>query len=395
MYQERCLGCLSSSLSEVVDLGLHPFADRFIPSSRASEPDQLFPLIVDRCVTCGLAQSRCSTNPEERYSDYSYVSSHSAMSRAHWDDFARRTSVGLNTNDLVVEIGSNDGYLCQKYNELGLRAIGVDPSEEMVALAKKRDVETYCDFFDPKYVVPWIRDAHGAPKLIVANNVLNHADNLESFLAAVRLLLDDSGTFMFQVPSWWAMVASINFDQVYHEHVTYWSERSVVEVLRRHGLCVFDIEQVNYHGTSLRVHAAKNASRPRIGIPMEVGTDWSKLQTTITARRNDFLRRVLDVRGPIVAAGASAKGNTFLTWHRLDKSIVSAVTDVSEHKIGKLTPGSRIPIMSDEAVFENGFKPPEPVTVLVTTPNLIDVIKPRILKMNPNVTFLSPTIGKP
>ena len=391
MWRSQCLGCLSSSLSEVVDLGLHPFADCFIPAEKASKPDKLYPLIVDRCAVCGLAQSRCVTNPKERYADYSYVSSHSATSRAHWDAYARDTSLFLHPNDLVVEIGSNDGYLCQQYKKSGFRAIGVDPSEEMVALAKRRDVETYCDFFDAKYVASWIREAHGAPKLIVANNVLNHADDLESFLAAVRLLLDDNGTFVFQVPSWWAMTTSRNFDQVYHEHVTYWSERSVVEVLRRHGLYVFSIEQVSYHGTSLRVQAMKNTSRPEIGVATDLDS-WDGIQADVTARRNAFLRRVLDVKGPIVAAGASAKGNTFLNWHRLDRSLVTAVTDISEHKIGKLTPGSRIPIISDEMCFKGSFfKSADPITVLVTTPNLIDAMRPRILKMNPNVTFLSPT----
>ena len=384
MYRERCLGCLNSSLVEVVDLGLHPFADRFISLERRYEPDQLFPLVVDYCPTCGLAQSRNITNPEERYADYSYVSSHSAVSRNHWDDFARDMSKGLDLGDLVVEIGSNDGYLCSAFQKLGRRAVGVDPSEEMAALAKARNVETYCDFFDPKYVAGWIHDAHGAPKLIVANNVLNHADDLENFLAAVRLLLDDSGTFVFQVPSWWSMLGSLNFDQVYHEHVTYWSERSVVEVLRRHGLYVFDIEQVNYHGTSLRVYAAKNTSRPQIGTALEVDSDWSSIQSKVTLRRNDFLRRVLDVKGPIVAAGASAKGNTFLNWHRLDRSLIAAVTDVSEYKVGKLTPGSRIPIVRDE--FLESFRSP---TVIVTTWNLADVIKPTLIKINPDVKFMS------
>ena len=385
MLRERCIGCLSS-VTEVVDLGMHPFADRFISAENAGSADQLFPLVVDRCPTCGLAQSRTITNPEERYADYSYVSSHSATSRKHWDDFAQEMSKGLDVGDLIVEIGSNDGYLCEAFQKLGRRAIGVDPSEEMVALAKARGVETYCDFLDDKYVATWIKKQHGAVKLVVANNVLNHADDLVNFLAAVRLLLDDSGTFVFQVPSWWVIVESLNFDQVYHEHVTYWSERSVVEVLRRHGLYVFDVEQVNYHGTSLRVHAAKNTSRPGIGTAVEVDTDWVSLQKVVTTRRNDFLRRVLDVKGPIVAAGASAKGNTFLNWHHLDRSLVTAVTDVSEHKIGKLTPGTRIPIVQDESL-EHMTSP----TVIVTTWNLADVIKPILTKINPNVKFMAIT----
>jgi hypothetical protein len=182
------------------------------------------------------------------------------------------------------------------------------------------------------------------------------------------------------------MLGSLNFDQVYHEHVTYWSERSVVEALRRHGLHVFNIEQVNYHGTSLRVHAAKNTSRPQIGTALEVDSDWGSIQSKVTSRRNDFLRRVLDVKGPIVAAGASAKGNTFLNWHRLDHSLIAAVTDVSEYKVGKLTPGSRIPIVVDEILASM-----DSPTVIVTTWNLADAIKPRLLKINPNVKFMAIT----
>jgi 2-polyprenyl-3-methyl-5-hydroxy-6-metoxy-1,4-benzoquinol methylase len=386
VFRSKCLGC-QGSIVEVIDLGLHPFADRFISLKDAARPDQLYPLIVDRCVTCGLAQSRTVTNPKERYANYSYVSSHSATSRAHWDDFARDIAMGLDVGDLVVEIGSNDGYLCAAFQKLGRRAIGVDPSADMAGLATARGVKTYCGFFDQN-IVSWIKEGCGAPKLIVANNVLNHADDLEGFLAAVYSLLGDNGTFVFQVPSWRTMVESKNFDQVYHEHVTYWSERSAISVLSRYGLFVSKVEEVNYHGTSLRIFASKCKS-VGLGVGDAPGfgeVAWKQLQCIITGRRNGFLRRVLDVKGPVVAAGASAKGNTFLNWHRLDHSLINAVTDVSEHKVGKLTPGTRIPIVTDE--FLGNFSSP---TVIVTTWNLADAIKPRLLKINPNVKFMSIT----
>ena len=152
MFRTVCVVCGSSKLDSIIDLGLHPFADTFIEKSRASEPESVYPLICDLCNVCGQIQTKCSTDPIDRYSghNYSYTSSNSTFSRNHWDQYCIDVSkiVPLGKRSLVVEIGSNDGFLAAKFLTRGHRVVGVDASPYMVDLAKERDIHTILGLFD-------------------------------------------------------------------------------------------------------------------------------------------------------------------------------------------------------------------------------------------------------
>ena len=397
MNRTQCISCRSESLAEILDLGMHPFADRFVPADRAYTCDKLFPLVCDLCETCGLVQSRTKTDPHDRYAEYSYTSSNSATTRRHWDEFARDVHeiVGLKKDALVVEAGSNDGYLCAVFQERGFRVIGVDPSVEMAALATARGVRTMGEFFAAG-AASRILSEQGRPDLVVANNVLNHADELREFVEAAWAILSERGTFVFQVPYWRRIVESRNFDQVYHEHVAYFTVTAAWRLLQQLGMQVTRVDEVDFHGRSLRVFAERGSvvEPPRpVAAMMRDEADilephaYVAIRAHVVAARRALLRRLYSYEGgrPLVCAGASAKGNTFLNWHRLDHSVVSCVTDISPTKIGKLTPGSRIPIVHDEELAHM-----ESPRVLVTTWNLASVLREAMLKINPNVEFINP-----
>lgn len=151
MFRTQCLCCASTDLREIIHLGMHPLADSFIPVERAAEPDRVYLLACDFCARCGQIQNRTVTAPEERYAavDYSYTSSHSKTSRDHWTDYARRVSgqTGLQAGNIVLEIGSNDGFLSACFVEAGARVLGVDASPVMARLAAERGVETVVELF--------------------------------------------------------------------------------------------------------------------------------------------------------------------------------------------------------------------------------------------------------
>jgi SAM-dependent methyltransferase len=384
MYRARCVICESERLVQALDLGMHPFADRFIRSDFASTPDALYPLVVDYCQACGVVQNRTVTAPADRYADYSYTSSHSAGARAHWVDYAATVSCLVDVRGKVVlEVGSNDGFLGRQFFAAGAaKVIGVDPSEAMNELATQNGVIANKAYWDDSTVHGL--GLNGGVDLAIANNVFNHAEEPRRFLDAVRLALRPGGNFVVQVPDLSMMIIDENFDQVYHEHVTYWTAETLIAAMARSGLHVWRVDRVPYHGVSLRLFATPADTDREAVAPF--GNLWLEgLQERLVNGKRRVLSRLaaMDDR-PIVCAGASAKGNTFLNWHRLDRTIVSCVTEVSPTKIGKLTPGSRIPIRDEATLAEMG-----PARVLVTAWNLMDQVKDNILQINPHVEFIN------
>ncbi|MBU0760458.1 MAG: class I SAM-dependent methyltransferase [Nanoarchaeota archaeon] len=400
MIRDSCLICDSKKLNEVIDLGMHPFADTFIPQSELSHPDVIYPLIMDLCADCGGIQLRCVTPAEDRYCsvDYSYTSSNSGFSRNHWIQFASDVSrkVELKKDAFVVEIGSNDGFLAQQFAVNGARVLGVDPSGSMMRLAAERNIKTVQGVFNLDIASNILRE-HGQADLIVANNVFNHSNEPLSFAVAVRHLLAPQGAFVYELPYWYEGFKTGKFDQIYHEHVTYFTARSSAGILKLAGMFPKFVETVDYHGGSLRVYAQNEEDRcsdledlvskeneARLFEPGE----YKKFLQRITSQRNRFLTKFYEAKNsgvPIIAVGAAAKGNTLLNFYNLGHNVIDLVTDASSHKQGKYTPLTRIPIVGDE-IFS---RYPE-VYALILSWNIATQLKRKLYEINPRIRFLVP-----
>ncbi len=403
MIRTNCLVCDSNDLQEIIDLGSHPFADTFIPASRIGEADSVYPLVCDLCMVCGHVQTRYETDPQKRYSqvDYSYTSSNSAFARNHWDAYVTEVGqvVNLKPNALIVDIGSNDGYLCEQFNKAGYRAMGVDASPYMADLAKKRGVNTITALFG-KEAAQRINTDYGKVDLITASNVYNHADNPHEFTKAVADILSDTGSFVFEQPYWPIGVGSGKFDQIYHEHVSYFTVKSAAALLERAGLIITSAQVVDYHGGSLRIVAQKKKETSTLPSDVQAMIDkeeeqgmfsletYKKFMESNLLQRSKFLQRIHRIKeegNSIIAVGAAAKGNTFLNFYRLDHSVIDYVTDSSPHKKGKYTPATRIPIVGDE-IFSNYGK----VYALILSWNIAPQLKEILSKFNQNIEFISP-----
>ena len=395
--------CGSSELESIIDLGLHPFADTFIEKSRVSEPEAVYPLICDLCSVCGQIQTKCSTDPIDRYSghNYSYTSSNSTFSRNHWDQYCIDVSkiVPLGKRSLVVEIGSNDGFLAAKFLTRGHRVVGVDASPYMVDLAKERNIHTILGLFN-SIISEEIVSEYGHAELIVANNVYNHVDSPLSFTRSVAKLLAPNGTFVFESPYWCIAIRDGKFDQIYHEHVSYFTVRSIARMLEVAGLSIESIQFVEYHGGSLRIFAKHSSELSnhctdviRI-ISQEIESNTFDIDTykifmeKTLNRRNQFLNEIYRIKSSnssIIGVGAAAKGNTFLNFYNLDNSVIDFITDISDHKQNKYTPLSRIPIVGDKV-----FAKYDEVYALILSWNISDILKGKLLEINPNIKYLVP-----
>lgn len=405
-HRTTCLIC-GSTTTEVFDLGSHALADSFVPPERWDQPDKLWPLRVALCPACGHCQTVIPTDPEERYvtSDYAYTSGNSAFARQHWDTLAHWAveHLGLRPRDVIVEIGSNDGYLLRQLQHQGCSVLGVDAAPAAVALAEDRGVPTIQGVFGDNTVVQEVHDHYKHATLVVANNVWNHSEDPVGFLRGVLEILAPGGAFLCEVPSWAETIRTGRLDQIYHEHVSYFSARSIRAALAAAGLSVEIFLPVEYHGGSYRV-VARRVGETRQACPEvwwhegqeKVAGLWS-LETYVKAlqsfaeRRDRLMLTVYAYRTsgiPLVGVGAAAKGNTLLTYCGLNASMVDCVLDSSPQKQGRRTPGTRIPITADEAIRGDLAGPPVPVGALLLAWNIGKALEDKLLALNPEVRFL-------
>jgi len=384
-------------VTKILDFGQHAYADTFIRQDQLHLSEPVFPLQVYLNADSGSIQLGYVSRAEDRYNlySYSYTSSNSKTARDHWDEYAETIKSRGHTG-LVVEIGSNDGYLVGQFDQ----GVGVDSSAEMCAFSQARGVETVRALFDDA-TANAIKNLHGPASAIIANNVFNHANDPVTFARSVASLLSDSGEFVFEVPYWLCMIESGRFtDMVYHEHPTYFTIKMAWNVLKAAGLEITDFDVVDYHGGSLRVFARLDtgadmpvkiqdaiAKETRMGLFDPVF--YQNLQLRFEQQKVKWLAEFYalldqDPGAVVIGVGAAAKANTWLKWHGLDSTVIRCITDASEHKQGKYTPLSRIPILADEEFARH----PRPYALILSW-NIGEGLRRAILNINPNTRFIS------
>ena len=258
----NCRLCNSSNLHSVIDFGHIPLGNNLNFSIEDSLKSEKYPLIVDLCKSCKFIQLRIITNPKNRYTelDYSYTSSNSNYSRNHWKNFAdfleNKTSIkGKN----IIEIGSNDGFLISILKKKGANVLGVDASKFMVNLANKNNIKTVHSIFSFTESIK-LKKKFGKADIIIANNVFNHSNDPNNFLKGASNLLKKNGIFVFEQPNFTTGALSLKFDQIYHEHVSYFTVANIKSILSQNNFQIYHIKKNDYHGGSLRTIAIKDNS---------------------------------------------------------------------------------------------------------------------------------------
>jgi len=400
MKRDNCLICNSKKMTKILDLGLHPFADTFVNEECQNDIMPVYNLSCVMCEDCKHIQTESITDPSDRYNlfDYSYTSSNSNTSRTHWNDFARYViqKLNLNKNSTICEIGSNDGYLLSQFKKyLSNEVLGIDASKSMCNISRKNNIPARCCVFDKEQAVSVV-NTHGQYNVVVANNVYNHSDDPVSFTEGVRTLLKEDGYFIFEVPYWKNTIDSRKIDQIYHEHVSYFTVKSLSKLLTMCGFSIEEISVVDYHGGSLRVVAKHNTDGTQCSSAKEMIKNeeylfsqdvYKSVSNELQNRKIKFLSTILDykINGyEIIGIGAAAKGNTLLNFLSLNDTIVDYITDTSEHKQNKKTPLSNIDIFGDGKI-----KSSNKVCAIILSWNLSDVIKNKIKELNPQIEYVN------
>ena len=368
MHEPTCQGCGALLTRTWVDLGLSPLSNSFVPPERAHEPDRLYPLHARVCDSCLLVQVDSVVPREEIFNeDYAYFSSFSESWLAHCRAYvaAMTDRFGLNATSKVIEIASNDGYMLQYFVERGVPVLGIEPSANTAAAAQQKGVRTEVRFFGRETAT--LLQARGEQAdLLAAKNVLAHVPDINDFVAGVSIALKPEGVFTVEFPHLLTTSEGVQFDTIYHEHFTYLSLLALERVMDRHGLRIFDVEQLPTHGGSLRVFVCHQAAAHAEGAGLHATRAREKAAGLDTLRAyDDFAPRVQRVRddlmaflrgararGKTVAAyGAAAKGNTLLNYSGVGEDLISYVVDKNPTKQGKLLPGSRLPVHAPAQLY--------------------------------------------
>jgi SAM-dependent methyltransferase len=365
---KTCRVCNSTELQQFLDLGFTPPADRFLRREQLSEPETHYPLTVNICRRCRFVQLGQVVSPEVLYrQDYPYESSITRSGHAHWNEFARTVvqRFGLGANDLVVDIGSNVGVLLSAFRANGTRILGVDPASNIVRIAERNGVETLNEFFGQP-VAHEIRSSKGPASVITGTNVFAHVDDLAGFMLSVDYLLNEKGVFIFEAPYFVNLVEQLEYDTIYHEHLSYLSLHPLVPFFHKFGMEIFDVEQRDIHGGSFRVYVARRGQqvvtdevqrlldleKQKSIHSIETLTNFSK---QVAQNRQDLLNllRNLKQQGKSIAAvSAPAKGMTLLNYCRLGTETLDFATEKSQLKIGRFTPGTHLPVVPDAELMK-------------------------------------------
>lgn len=366
-----CRSCGEKLRHTFVDLGTSPLCQRHVTPARYFEPEDTYPLHAYVCNECFLVQLPNCVAREEIFNDeYGYFSSYSDSWLRHAELYVSSmiARFGFGSGSRVVEIASNDGYLLQYFARAGVPVLGIEPSRNTAAAAVGKGIPTITEFFG-RETARRVLASHGPADLILGNNVLAHVPDINDFVAGVRILLAPGGIVTFEFPQLLTLVAQNYWDTIYHEHFSYLSFTTVVGIFARHGLELFDVEELPTHGGSIRIfgrhaQAPSPPRHPRVAAMLAreraAGHFDLAYYEGFGDRVKESKREILELltslkrQGAVIAGyGAPGKGNTLLNYCGIRTDFIDFTVDRNPHKQGNYLPGSRIPILAPEAIFAN------------------------------------------
>lgn len=381
-----CRSCGAPLTHVFVDLGMSPVSNAMRKPSEAHEMEPFYPLRTFVCEACKLVQiDDVQPAATHFHGSYTYFSSYSKSWLAHAERYAAMMTdrFELNGASKVVEVASNDGYLLQYFKAQGIPVLGIDPAANCAEVAEReRGVPTLVRFFGVKTAEEVA--AQGQADVIAGNNVLAHVPDINDFVAGLKILLKAGGVITIEFPHLLRLIEAKYFDTIYHEHYSYLSLLAVERLFARHGLTVFDVEELPTHGGSLRIFAGHAGTTPAASERLvafrakeaEAGLDDLAIYGTFAADVRHAKRALLaelvalKERGAtIVAYGAAAKGNTLLNYCGIRGDFIDYAVDASPHKQGLLLPGTAIPVHAPDRIFAT-----KPDYVLILPWNLKDEI---------------------
>jgi hypothetical protein len=366
----KCRICNNESDEIFIDLHNSPPSNAYLYAKNLDEPEVHYPLVTYYCRACKFVYTRDYQTAVELFTDdYAYFSSASSSWVEHAKNFCKdmASKLDLTEKSFVLEVASNDGYLLRHFMAMGIPCLGVEPTESTATKARSLGIEVLGSFYGLK-LAEEIKAKKGHADLLVANNVYAHVPNLHDFTEGISKSIGLNGIVSIEVPHLVKLIENSAFDTVYHEHFSYFSLMSIVTIFSAHELRVIDVEELPTHGGSLRIigssinseHVISNRVQELIAREVEyfAGEDdlIRNFNRSVSRVRRSLLEFLLDMKSKdvkVVGYGAAAKANTLLNFCGIRSDLIPYVADASDSKQGKFLPGSRIPIVSPDTLYND------------------------------------------
>lgn len=371
-----CRLCESKDLTLVLKLAPTPLADSYIPKERLAEPQELYPLDLYQCGSCGFLQLLDVVQPQAIYFDYIYETKTSLGLVEHFRDYAAETLMRIQPKpgSLVVDLGSNDGTLLSFFKERGMQVLGVDPAREIAKQATARGIETWAELFGTALAAK-IRKERGPAAIVTVNNLFANVDDLSDMTEGIKKLLAPDGVFVFESFYLADLMENMVFDFIYHEHISFFSVKPLQSFFTRHGMELVDVEWVNTKGGSHR-YTVQLAGGPRLVSPavasliaredalgLHEPPAFAAFNARIEAVKRALSSRLsaLKAEGKTIAGFGASATTTTLLYHFEITDLIDFIADHNPQRQGLYSPGKHIPVLPGEAIIE---RKPDAVVIL-------------------------------
>lgn len=350
-----------------MSLGSMPLANDFLNEEQLNLPEESYSIDICFCTTCGLVQLDYVVPPERLFRNYAYLTGASEPLKTHFAALADEIYQHhhLSQGSFIVDIGSNDGTLLTNFQKMGMHVLGIEPAKNVAQLAISNGIDTVNDFFGLEVAKALVAQ-HGPAEVITATNVLAHVNDLSDFLNGIDCLMAADGIFVVEVPYLADLIANLEFDTIYHEHLSYFTLSSLNRLFTRFNLNITHASRINVHGGSLRIYGRKSVHRTSQLVD-ELLKSESDLKLDSLGTYLEFARNIVELDkeirsllkslkasgANIVGYGAPAKGNVLLNYCQIGTDILDYIIDTTPFKQGRYTPGMHIPILPPQQFYEN------------------------------------------
>ena len=385
---ECCQVCGHAPLDDVLSLGYMPPVNQMVRIGVVPRQQPWFPTNLLHCRNCELVQLGLAVDPVIIFPpDYPYTSGTTKLLRDNFADLARESAamLGLGKDDLVVDIGSNDGTLLSNFKDAGHRVLGIEPTD-VGAIANQRGIPTLKRYFGPE-VAREVKREHGPAALVTAANCFAHIEDVHAIVDAIGEMLRPDGVFISESHYLMGLLDTLQYDTIYHEHLRYYSLASLKHLLEMHGLEVFHARPIPSHGGSIRVYAARHGTRTvqhSVGDMLAAEPRGEAMAERLASFRHDvvlsklrllaMLRDLKEKGARIAGISAPSRASTLVNYVGLDEAIIDYVCEIpGSLKIGRYMPGTRIPVVDEARLYAD-----QPDYAVIFSWHIADELAPKV-----------------